>query len=290
MPPKARKRGRMDSQANPAKRKRRPSRRLIEAQHSDKPQASDKPETPQAVAHEAAPLLARESASDQIGQGPSQQDTGAVASVSGFGSTSRPSTNPIAPRNLGDLTLETNKLLKASMAENTWHTYKAAFQSFNHFRVGELACKSLRGKDSRPLQQNDIDIIQVNGHKQVKLTIRQSKTDQLGNKATLFLFSTGGPACPVSTISNFLGVRTRGSPSANQFLVHFDGKPLTRYQFSALLAKTLQFCNIKNGRYRSHSFRIGAATEAAMRGIPDQIIKEWGRWKSGAYSSYIRFT
>uniref|UniRef100_A0A8W8L937 Tyr recombinase domain-containing protein n=1 Tax=Magallana gigas TaxID=29159 RepID=A0A8W8L937_MAGGI len=83
-------------------------------------------------------------------------------------------------------------------------------------------------------------------------------------------------------------VRAQGS-GQGQFLVHFDGKPLTRYQFSAILAKSLQFCEGKIGRFKSHSFRIGAATEAAMRGIPDQVIKQWGRWKSESYASYIRF-
>ena len=71
-------------------------------------------------------------------------------------------------------------------------------------------------------------------------------------------------------------------------LVLYVGNPLPRYQFASILAKTLKFCNINNGQFRSHSFRIGAATEAAMRGIPDVVIKQWGRWKSGAYTSYIR--
>ena len=117
-----------------------------------------------------------------------------------------------------------------------------------------------------------------------KLTIRQSKTDQLGLKTILFLSETGDLACPVSSMSNFRAVRTQAVQNSRQFMVHFDVNPLTRYQFLSILAKTVQFCNIT-----SHSFRIGAATEAAMRGIPDHTIKQWGRWKSGAYVSYIRF-
>lgn len=64
------------------------------------------------------------------------------------------------------------------------------------------------------------------------MTIRQSKTNQLGQSPTLFLLETGGLACPVSSV-------------IRQFLIYFDGNPLTRYQFSSLLAKTSQFLKYK---------------------------------------------
>lgn len=159
---------------------------------------------------------------------------------------------------------------------------------FGFLRVGELTSKSLKSRDLRPLQFGDIAIVEANGYKHVKVTIRQSKTDQLGYSSTLFLSETRGQACPVMAVVNYLKVRAQGL-GQGQFLVHFDSKPLTRYQFSAILAKSLQFCEGKIGRFKSHSFRIGAATEAAMRGIPDQVIKQWGRWKSESYASYIRF-
>jgi len=40
--------------------------------------------------------------------------------------------------------------------------------------------------------------------------------------------------------------------------------------------------------YAGHSFRIGAATAAAERGIEDSIIKILGRWESSAYQLYVR--
>lgn len=57
-----------------------------------------------------------------------------VATFSGFGSICRPNTNTTTPRDLAVLTEETNRHLRASMAESTWQTYKTASDSFNRFR------------------------------------------------------------------------------------------------------------------------------------------------------------
>lgn len=39
--------------------------------------------------------------------------------------------------------------------------------------------------------------------------------------------------------------------------------------------------------FSSHSFRRGGATFALSLGIPGEIIKLWGDWKSTAYLAYI---
>ncbi len=40
--------------------------------------------------------------------------------------------------------------------------------------------------------------------------------------------------------------------------------------------------------YSGHSFRRGAATMAAKRGMDDSVIKMLGRWKSSAFQLYVR--
>ncbi|CAC5389049.1 unnamed protein product [Mytilus coruscus] len=61
------------------------------------------------------------------------------------------------------------------------------------------------------------------------------------------------------------------------------------YTLSAMLRKSVNFSNIPNpSRLKSHSFRIGAATEAGNRGIYDEPIKKWERRSSGAFERYIR--
>ena len=91
--------------------------------------------------------------------------------------------------------------------------FRAAFclAFFGFLRVGELTCKSLRGYDPRPLQDGDIEIAYFAGPRMVKLTLRQSKTDQVGRKTTLFLSETGDLSCPLSSVSSFLGSLYPGS-------------------------------------------------------------------------------
>ena len=52
--------------------------------------------------------------------------------------------------------------------------------------------------------------------------------------------------------------------------------------------QALQTLGLESSHYAGHSFRIGAGTTAAERGIPDSTIKVLGRWKSEAFQSYIR--
>ena len=91
--------------------------------------------------------------------------------------------------------------------------------------------------------------------------------------------------CPVRAILDFKQIRQN---SEEAFLVHLDGAPLTRYQVQAVLKKAAVFLNWPSKGYSSHSFRIGAATTAAVNGTSLNSIMQKGRWRSGAVKSYIR--
>ena len=55
-----------------------------------------------------------------------------------------------------------------------------------------------------------------------------------------------------------------------------------------LVRAALTRAGVDQSKYCGHSFRIGAATTAAARGIEDSIIKTLGRWESVAYLQYVR--
>lgn len=67
-----------------------------------------------------------------------------------------------------------------------------------------------------------------------------------------------------------------------------DNTPVSRKFFADLLSLSLKSCGLDSTRYKGHSFRIGAASFAAERGMSDAQIRALGCWKSNAFLKYIR--
>lgn len=163
--------------------------------------------------------------------------------------------------------------------------FKAAFllAFFGFLRVGEFSVTSQEGEVGHVLSIRDV---LVKTGQYMEVTIRTSKTDQRGESATLrFLYGMDPVLCPVVAMSNFLRMRpVRAGP----LFIHFGGGPMTRYQFESILKKGITLMGLPPTNFSSHSFRIGAATSAAIRGIPIDMIKNRGRWRSSAVNLYIR--
>ncbi|KAM4651127.1 uncharacterized protein O3C94_013674 [Discoglossus pictus] len=99
------------------------------------------------------------------------------------------------------------------------------------------------------------------------------------------LHQVGTECCPYGCMVEYLGKRPVGRCS---LLVHADGTALSRYQFERMLKVALHSLGIKGSDFGTHSFRIGAATEAARLGLPDAAVKRIGRWESERFRSYVR--
>ena len=91
--------------------------------------------------------------------------------------------------------------------------------------------------------------------------------------------------CPVKSMSPYLRLRGNQPGPLFQYSYHV---PVTRSEFNEELRKALVFCRINPSGFKSHSFRIGAATTAAAMGFSDNRIRQLGRWKSDAFKLYIR--
>ncbi|XP_062608427.1 uncharacterized protein LOC134270246 isoform X2 [Saccostrea cucullata] len=140
----------------------------------------------------------------------------------------------------------------------------------------------LRVSEVVALEENCIQMLES----EIFVHIKSSKTDQLGLGMSVRINKDQDSAILFSTLQGFQKMRQKTQGS--QFLVHFNSKPITQYQFSAMLNKCLNFLNIQTASFKSHSFRIGGATQLYIRGLSETQIKERGRWNSSAYKSYIR--
>ena len=145
-------------------------------------------------------------------------------------------------------------------------TVNSAFQPSIHMTVADLQADSLVNPTC------------------FKVHINCSKTDPFHMGCDIYVERGEGPVCPIRAFGNFLALR--GS-SEDPLFTFSDGRPLTRQQLSSTVQSILHSAGY-TGSYSGHSFRIGAATTAAARGVPDHLIKTPGQWSSDAYQIYIR--
>ena len=131
----------------------------------------------------------------------------------------------------------------------------------------------------------------------VVIRLRGSKTDQGAVGQSIKMASLAGEktACPVRNLAAYLAVRppSTGAKAQHergleQLLIHLNGQPLTRSQFQGVVKKAASFLDWPVEAYSSHSFRIGAATTAALEGASEEKIMKLGRWRSAAFRSYCR--
>ena len=105
-----------------------------------------------------------------------------------------------------------------------------------------------------------------------------------GPPVTVLVQAQSSSPCPVGTLHKYLGVRGQ---IPGPLYINPDGSPISYHQFSKVLALVQSFTSFTS-RFHPHSFRIGAATHAALKGVPEEDIKRMGRWASFAFRKYIR--
>ena len=119
----------------------------------------------------------------------------------------------------------------------------------------------------------------------LRIRLKQSKTDQLGSGADIILGRTNTDICPVAALLGYIS--TRGD-RPGPFFMDSSAKPLVTSSFIAEVRKILVVLGLPQDHYAGHSFRIGAATSAALAGMEDSSIQLMGRWQSAAFLRYVR--
>ena len=156
---------------------------------------------------------------------------------------------------------------------------------FAFLRIGEIT-KQTNNASCQPLQMDQISYVYDSSHKVVgiKLTFLDFKHNYNQRPFTLLVYRQTS-CCPVALLLEYLALR--GIQPGPIFATQ-KGMPVTREVFTKQLSEAIRLCGLNSSRYKSHSFRIGAATWAVERGMSDSQIRTMGRWKSNAFHKYIR--
>ncbi|KAJ1088395.1 hypothetical protein NDU88_001552 [Pleurodeles waltl] len=95
----------------------------------------------------------------------------------------------------------------------------------------------------------------------------------------------GAQAGKVESLS---GANDSTTGSSRFVFIHQDGSLLKAHQVLVVLKRALGLLGLDSRHYGTHSFRIGAVTEAKRLGNSDKAIMGLGRWKSQCFKRYIR--
>ena len=115
------------------------------------------------------------------------------------------------------------------------------------------------------------------------ISVRASKTDPFRTGTVIRFYKINSPLCPVQAAISYRSVHPCDNGPFFQFQ---NGSFLTRNKVAECLKSAFPLSTNIN----THSFRIGGASAAASRGIPDSIIQIIGRWSSDCFRQYIRIS
>ncbi|XP_067218215.1 uncharacterized protein [Chanodichthys erythropterus] len=201
-------------------------------------------------------------------------------------------TNPTRPDSRQPLTIDLlakclTFLRSGHMPPDTARTLDAMFTLafFGFLRVSEITTNSKFNPAIHPTF-SDLQVLDTDT---ICFLLKCSKTDQLKNGNFIHIFNLPTPIQPYQSLSYFLAHRkVQISSPLDPLFIDENNLPVTRHWFQKKLKYILTHSGIQAHLYSSHSFRIGAATTAAQKGLPDHQIKLLGRWSSDAFQSYIR--
>ena len=157
-----------------------------------------------------------------------------------------------------------------------WAVACTAF--FGFFMLGELLPETAGAySPSLSLSWGDVTVDSQEKPRMVKLHLRKSKCDQFWLGADIILGRTLTPLCPVASVLSYIVVR-RTDPGP--FFLSTEGRTITKAWFVGKIRGIVAGLGLPQHQYAGHSFRIGAATSAALVGIEDLMIQTLGRWHS----------
>ena len=128
------------------------------------------------------------------------------------------------------------------------------------------------------------------GPNEVLVYLKWSKTNQSRDRYVLIplVKVPSSPLCPWSAVKNMVD-RVPSQPDSPAFLVpsHKGLVSLTHSSFTSQLRQCLGRAGHNPRGYSGHSFRRGGASFALSCGVPGELIRTHGDWKSQCYLRYL---
>ncbi len=155
---------------------------------------------------------------------------------------------------------------------------------FVFFRLGELLPSSPGTFNSvTSLCWGDVAIDSLSDPTMLQVHLKKSKCDQFGKGSDIILGRTSEIVCPVLAILHYLQQRT---DNPGPFFIDSSKHIICKPWFVKQIREVLNSMGLPQDQYAGHSFRIGAATTAALRGVEDSLIQTLGRWHSSAFNTF----
>ncbi|KAE8295735.1 hypothetical protein D5F01_LYC06672 [Larimichthys crocea] len=177
----------------------------------------------------------------------------------------------------GYLSISTDKALES--------TFLLVF--FGFLRCSEFAASTLLDDPSRHASLCDISVLSSDT---LIYFLKRSKTNQSGQPQPVYLSRLSSPSSPYEPVLYYINSRLacQASPLDPPFISE-TGRVATRSRFHRKSSHALPVrSGIPPELYSGHSLRVGAASTASGRGIPDNVTKTLGHWASTTYLAYVR--
>lgn len=142
-----------------------------------------------------------------------------------------------------------------------------------------LVCSDQGYNAAVHLSLSDISVDDPADRRVLGVKLKASKTDPFHKGISSFIRKVSLDTCPVAAMLAYLMVRGKqGGP----LFKNQDGRFATNQWLVTAVQDALCSAGVQSDRYSGHSFQTGAATNAAS------VVMTQGRWRSLAYSDYIK--
>ena len=155
--------------------------------------------------------------------------------------------------------------------------------SFHAFlRVGEITSSGRSNPNPNLLQRSQVCIC-PNTYVVSIAFLRYKHSKSLIPFKLAISPSKSGPLL-AKRLAAYLSIR--GSLPGPLFMM--NNGPVSNYYFTSQLKRCIQIAGLDSSQFKSHSFRIGAATTSILSGATQEQLRQMGRWNSDAFRKYIR--